>query len=85
MAKKPEVELQISWEKFVKLPHPIEFGAVAVCPRCRGRTKKYDYEGLQDKRHKDPWKSKKPCLGCNGFGIIPNVGPIPLTMPEGME
>lgn len=68
--------------KFAKMPDKIDFGAVAVCPRCRSKTRKYDYPGLEGKRHKDPWIKKKPCEGCNGLGIIPNKGAIPITMPE---
>lgn len=80
-----EPELEISWQKFERLPKSITFGEVAVCPRCHARTRKYDYDGLVGARHKDPTVKRKPCLGCNGLGIIPNKGPIPLTMPEGME
>lgn len=78
-------ELEISTEKFDVMPKTIVFGEVAVCPRCHARTRKYDYEGKEMKRHKDPHVKRKPCLGCNGFGIVPNKGPIPMTMPEGME
>ena len=78
-------DLEISWEKFQVMPFPIVFGEIAVCPRCRARTRKYDYDGLQGPRHKDPFVKRRPCLGCNGFGIVPNKGPIPITMPEGME
>jgi len=71
--------------KFVSLPARIEFGQVAVCPRCKGRTRKYEYENLHGLRHKDPYVNGKPCTGCNGWGIVPNVGPIPLTLPEGLD
>lgn len=71
--------------KFRTLPAKITFGEVAVCPRCRAKTRKYDYDGLPGLRHKDPYESKKPCLGCNGFGFVPNQGPIPMTAPEQMR
>lgn len=82
---KTEYEPEITWDKFIKLPAHIEFGAVAVCPRCHAQTRRYDYDGLAGVRHKDPYRKKRPCLGCNGLGIVPNTGPIPLTLPEGME
>lgn len=72
----------IEFERFNRLPERIEFGQVAVCPRCRGRTKKVFYKNLNETRHKDKIKLNTPCLGCNGFGLIPNKGPIPITMPE---
>lgn len=32
--------------------------------------------------YRDPTSAKsKPCERCNGYGIIPNKGPIPITMP----
>lgn len=67
--------------KFVRLPAKIDFGAVAVCPRCHAKTQRYSYKALEGKRHKDPVKEKIPCINCNGWGIVPNKGPIPLTMP----
>jgi hypothetical protein len=70
--------------KFDKLPKKISFGAVAVCPRCRGKTQKYKFKGIDDKRHKDPLKDKTPCVACNGWGLVPNVGAIAMTAPEGM-
>jgi len=70
--------------KFTTLPSPIVFGNVAVCGRCRAKTRKYFYEGLEELRHKDPFLKKQPCIGCNGWGIVPNRGAIPITMPEGM-
>lgn len=70
--------------KFEKMPRHFAFGEVAVCPRCRGKTQKYQFKKTEGKRHKDPTKEATPCLACNGWGIVPNNGPIPVTMPEGM-
>lgn len=71
--------------KFVTLPARIMFGEVAVCPRCRAKTRQYHYDGLEGQRHKDPHVSMKPCVACNGFGMVPNKGPIPMTAPEQMK
>lgn len=86
----PSMKVEVTPEeentfKFTKLPAKIDFGAVAVCPRCRARTQKYLFKGKHDKLHKDPVKEKTPCIGCNGWGIVPNIGPIPMTSPEGMK
>jgi len=33
---------------------------------------------------RDPYSREvKPCLRCNGYGIVPNEGPIPFTPPTG--
>lgn len=33
--------------------------------------------------YRDPTSDKpKPCERCNGYGIVPNQGPIPITMPS---
>lgn len=77
-----EEEASLPQTQFTRMPDKIEFGSVAVCPRCKGRTRKYAYPGLEGPRHKDPVAGKKQCLGCNGFGIVPNRGPIPLSMPN---
>ena len=102
--------------KFDRLPKKIDWGSVAICPRChskttRGRTPKEieKDEGLEPehvrqrkskkkeggsalidedgiKLFRDPKSRKgKPCEGCNGYGIIPNQGPIAITMPTGPE
>ena len=35
--------------------------------------------------YRDPHSRKpKPCERCNGYGVIPNQGQIPLTPPSGM-
>jgi hypothetical protein len=76
----PEPGLPV--QRFDRLPKPVIMGEVAVCPRCRARTRKLHYEGLEGARHKDPHSTRQPCLGCNGFGIVPNKGPISMTPPE---
>lgn len=70
--------------RFTTLPDKLDFGAVAVCPRCHARTRKYHYEGLEALRHKDPHVKKSACLGCNGWGVVPNKGAITMTAPEGL-
>jgi hypothetical protein len=90
VAAKPELietpeSDEVETGAFTRLPKPINFGEVAVCPRCRGKTRRYNYPGLDDLRHKDPYVDKIPCKGCNGWGIVPNRGPIPMTAPEGLS
>ncbi len=69
----------ISEFKFSKLPSKVSFGEVAICPRCKAKTQKYAFKNLDGKRHKDPTKEKTPCIGCNGWGIVPNKGPVPMV------
>jgi hypothetical protein len=94
---------------FERMPTKIDFGEVAICPRCkqhtsRGRTSKPAVSGKKSvwgKRRvslppdatsslvdgdgvplfKDP-RQKGPCMRCNGYGIVPNQGPIALTPPD---
>lgn len=70
--------------QFTVLPEKIDFGTVAVCPRCHARTRKHKYGAQGKYLHKDPYR-KMACLGCGGWGIVPNKGPIPATMPEGAK
>jgi hypothetical protein len=110
----PEPEPPETGDKFDRLPTKIDFGEVAVCPRChakskRGpRPKKEPLPGEKPKQqrrrktneeppadlidefgvalHRDPyWTPTQPCTRCNGYGIVPNKGPIALTMPTGTE
>lgn len=67
--------------RFTEMPSKIDFGAVAVCPRCRSRTIKARFGTNKHSLHKDPYNKKGPCQGCGGWGIVPNRGPIPITMP----
>lgn len=97
--------------KFTSRPAKIDYGAVAVCPRCKGRTIRgrarrkdpverptmeterrrrkggdgsmplVDDEGVL--LFRDPHSRKaRPCERCNGYAIVPNIGPIPFTSPE---
>lgn len=70
---------------FDDLPRHLVLGEVAVCPRCRAKTHRYNYKDYEGARHKDPHKKGKPCLGCNGWGIVPNQGPIAMAPPEGLK
>lgn len=71
--------------KFTKPPARVDFGAVAVCPRCHARTRKHVFKNTNEMRHKDPYRPKSYCQGCNGWGIVPNKGAIAVTMPEGIS
>jgi hypothetical protein len=62
--------------KFEKRPTKVNFGDVTICPRCKAKGQRYKFKGLEEKRHKDPIKEKTPCIACNGWGIVPNIGPI---------
>lgn len=75
----PNVSPAGTLHKFETMPSKVDFGAVAICPRCRGKTQRYLYKTFEGKRHKDPTKEKTPCIQCNGWGIIPNKGPIAMT------
>jgi hypothetical protein len=75
----------------VPLPSTIAFGSVAICPRCKGYRRKAgkDSHGRPrpaDEYCRDPDRRAKGerCRRCNGHGVVPNVGPIPMTMPEGL-
>lgn len=101
--------------KFDARPSRIDWGSVAICPRCKSKTtrgrkaKKRDDndpglepEHIRQRKSKskdegpaltdadgvllfrDPHSRKaKPCERCNGYGIVPNQGPIALTVPTG--
>jgi len=100
--------------KFESLPKHVDWGSVAVCPRCKSKTtrgrdpKPVDMSALTMKQRrdrerkakdaprlvdedgvklfKDPFaKPTQPCRRCNGYGIVPNVGPIPFTPPAPPE
>lgn len=52
------------------------------------KSKEQDGPALQDSEgvllYRDPHSRKAtPCIRCNGYGIVPNEGPISLTMPTG--
>jgi hypothetical protein len=52
----------------------IELGMVKLCPRCKGRHGKRSAK-LGYIPDPDPRKKDIRCIGCNGSGIVPNVGP----------
>lgn len=60
--------------RFITKPEVIEFGSTLHCPRCHAKTKTVD-DLYQDPDRRP--KENKPCRRCNGFGIVPNQGPIP--------
>lgn len=99
-------------QKFDSLPRKLDWGSVAVCPRCRQKTtrgkprKEVDLTALTPKQRRDRERKKndpnalideddvllfkdptatptQPCRRCNGYGVVPNVGPIPFTPPTG--
>jgi hypothetical protein len=52
----------------------LTLGEIRTCPRCKGnRTKTVDKLGF----FPDPDRTSgmKRCTRCNGWGIVPNVGP----------
>ena len=55
--------------RFTEMPDKVEIGSVASCPKCR-------------QTGKEPGnKTGMPCSRCNGFGIVPNRGPIESRKP----
>lgn len=84
IVKVTEVEGAHSEYQFTEMPSKIDFGDVAVCPRCHAKTARVKYGSSPRSLHKDPYV-KGPCQGCRGWGIVPNRGAVPITMPEGMD
>jgi hypothetical protein len=108
-------EPQVAGTKFDALPKHVDWGSVAVCPRCKSKTtrgrdpKVVDESTLTPKQRRDRERKKskaapsmiddagvklfkdptakptQPCHRCNGYGIVPNVGPVPFTPPSGPE
>lgn len=62
----------------------IEFGMVITCPRCHGkrlgeRYGKGKQSGIKlpaEDWCRDPSRKDERCMRCNGWGIIPNQGPV---------
>lgn len=52
--------------RFTEMPKNIDFGAVAGCPVCK-RTGRQPGTKVAD---------NISCERCNGFGIVPNKGPV---------
>lgn len=63
-------------------PAKIDWGAMALCPSCKGKIGKEPLLGDDGKPVTKHKRRKAPCPRCNGYGIVPNIGPIPLTMPD---
>ena len=61
--------------KYTSKPTKVDFGAAVVCPRCKGliRTVKGRKLGYTS----EPHKVKDSCIRCGGYGVVPNVGPVP--------
>jgi hypothetical protein len=69
-------------------PAKLTFGEAAQCPRCHGVFKTIPRKNSDPPLM--PWEQRprfdycsdpddvyKVCIRCNGFGIVPNIGPIP--------
>jgi hypothetical protein len=59
--------------KFTYRPK-VDFGTHLICPRCKGFRKKV--RGIRDEMCMDPRDHKIVCSRCNGWGVIPNIGPV---------
>lgn len=59
---------------FTQPPMEVAFGSAVICPRCKGLRRKI--KGQRTELCMDPSNPKVPCIRCNGFGIVPNVGPV---------
>jgi len=73
--------------RFTRMPAKIDFGTMAICHRCKGKKmpERWSPAGKHlpaDEFCRDPKDRKNPCRRCNGFGVVPNLGPIPITLPE---
>jgi len=73
--------------RFTQMPERLDFGSMAVCHRCKGKKllERQTPSGKHlpaDEFCRDPKDRKNACRRCNGFGIVPNLGPIPITLPE---
>ncbi len=70
-------------------PTGVKFGEAAVCPRCKGhkRPARMLKAGLRpaDTMCMDPKDSTNYCIRCNGWGLVPNVGPVAMTAPPKPE
>ena len=59
-------DLTVTEYRFTEMPKSIDFGKVAGCPVCK-RSGRQPGTKASD---------KVACERCNGFGIVPNRGPI---------
>lgn len=60
---------------YSKMPDRPQFGESVVCPRCKGF--RHKHKGKLDDLCTDPSHPNELCHRCNGFGIVPNIGPVP--------
>lgn len=84
----PEPEPQIvptppqpPFAKYTSEPDHVSFGGTVICPRCHRKGRPMKETGL----FRDPFYKGKhpiPCTRCNGFGLVPNSGPIPVQVPS---
>lgn len=66
--------------KYTERPKSVAFGAATICPRCKGIRRKR--KGIVDDLCMEVGSSTQVCIRCNGFGIVPNVGPVAAAKPE---
>ena len=70
-------------------PGAVSFGEAAICPRCKGvrRKAKWLAKGLRpaDDMCMDPKDHSIYCRRCNGWGVVPNIGPVVSTKPPAPE
>ena len=75
--------------KYREQPVGVKFGDAVVCPRCRGirRPEKMLKAGLRpaDTMCMDPKDHSIYCQRCDGWGIVPNLGPVVSTAPPKPE
>ena len=88
MAVCPRCKMKTTRGRKTKPKDPEDPGLVPEHIRQRKSKSKDDGPTLQDADgvllYRDPHSRKaKPCERCNGYGIVPNAGPIPFTPPTG--
>lgn len=66
---------------YTEKPVGLSFGEAVVCPRCKGvRRPKRQRNGKwfpADEMCMDPKDHSIECRRCNGWGLVPNQGPVP--------
>jgi hypothetical protein len=65
--------------RYTRDPGHLVFGRDILCPRCHNKTRMLKEQELR----RDPFgkKNPRPCDRCNGWGLVPNQGPIPVQTP----
>lgn len=82
--QQPTYKFPVDWPR-----KRIEFGLVITCPRCHGyrrpaktrisraaKTFGQEVTTPADEVCMDPTNKNERCMRCNGWGIIPNAGPV---------